>query len=100
MGFLYWKMVCKIHLLLIKRLKTFTSPQKNAVSNLSEKYTLKVYGKGTRTLVSELMGPSFVFKTFQDIGLNHFPEDLREIVQAAYRAAFKIALGKVFLIFP
>ena len=59
---------------------------------------MKVYGKGTRTPVSELMGPSFVFKTFQDVGLNNLPEDLRELVQAAYRAAFKIALGKVFLI--
>ena len=44
-------------------------------------------------MISQMMGPSFVYKTFYDVGLNNVPDELQALAQKAYRAAFKVALG-------
>ncbi len=44
-------------------------------------------------MISQMMGPSFVYKTFYDVGLNNVPDELHALAQKAYRAAFKVALG-------
>ncbi len=46
-----------------------------------------------------MMGPSFVYKTFYDVGLNNVPDELQALAQKAYRAAFKVALGNFLAIF-
>ena len=59
-----------------------------------------MYGKGGRhAMLSQMMGPSFVYKTFHDVGLNNIPDELQSLAQKAYRAAFKVALGRPMDIF-
>ena len=50
-------------------------------------------------MLSQMMGPSFVYKTFHDVGLNNIPDELQSLAQKAYRAAFKVALGRHMNIF-
>ena len=55
----------------------------------------KIYGVGCSPSNAYLQGPNHVFKYFKEISSSTLPPDLRAITQQAYRAAVKLALGKL-----